>query len=202
MIRRAPRAPSTPPSATRRAFLLAACAAAGTAMSLGACATGIFPFIPDHYTFSRDQVQEAVQRKFPYHRSVQQLFEVALTNPVVTLLPDRNRVAVHVDAHLASPLMQQPVDGAFTLSSELAYDAASRSVVLRSPSVDSVDMQGSAAGYAQQVNAVAALAATQLLANYPVYTFKPDQLQFAGVNYEPGTITILTNGIRVQIVEK
>jgi hypothetical protein len=207
MIRRAPRAPHlsrTPdaPCATRRAFLLSACAAAGAAMSLGACASGTFPFIPDHYTFSQQQVQDAVLRKFPYHRSVQQLFEVALTNPVVTLLPDRNRVAVHVDAHLESPLMQQPVNGAFTLSSELAYDATSRSVVLRSPSVDSVDMAGNAAAYGQQVNAVAAMAAAQLLTNYPVYTFKPDQLQFAGVNYEPGTITILTNGIRVQIVEK
>jgi len=74
--------------------------------------------------------------------------------------------------------------------------------VLRSPSVDGVDMAGNAAAYAPQVSAVAALVATQLLNNYPVYTFKPDQLQFAGVNYEPGTITILTNGIRVQIVEK
>ncbi|HKT97390.1 MAG TPA: DUF1439 domain-containing protein [Paraburkholderia sp.] len=171
-------------------------------MSLGACASGIFPFIPDHYTFSQQQVQDAVQRKFPYHHSVQQLFDVTLTNPVVTLLPDRNRVAVRVDAHLESPLMQDPVSGAFTLSSELAYDAPSRSVILKSPTVDSVDMAGGAAIYAQQVNAVAAVAATQLLANYPVYTFKPDQLQFAGVNYEPGTITILTNGIRVQIVEK
>ncbi|WP_414695300.1 DUF1439 domain-containing protein [Paraburkholderia sp.] len=187
---------------SRRAFLFTACAAAGTAMSLGACATGIFPFIPDHYTFSQQQVQDAVQRKFPYHRSMQQIIDVSLTNPVVTLQPDRNRVAVRLDAHLESPLMQQPVSGAFTVSSELAYDSASRAVVLRSPSVDGVDMAGNAAAYAPQVNAVAALVATQLLNNYPVYTFKPDQLQFAGVNYEPGTITILTNGIRVQIVEK
>jgi hypothetical protein len=187
---------------SRRAFLLAAGAAAATAMSLGACATGTFPFIPDHYTFSQEQVQAAVQRKFPYHRSLQQLFEVTLTNPVVVLQPDRNRVAVRLDAELQSPLLQQPVGGVFTLSSELAWDAASRSVVLKQPSVDNVDMQGSAAAYGQQVGAVAALAATQLLNNYPVYTFKPEQLQFAGVNYEPGTISILTNGIRVQIVEK
>ncbi|MCQ4438562.1 hypothetical protein NO135_26495, partial [Clostridioides difficile] len=56
--------------------------------------------------------------------------------------------------------------------------------------------------YAQQVGAAAGLLATQLLPTYPIYTFKPEQLQFAGVNYEPGTITILTNGIRVAIVEK
>ncbi|PXW18423.1 DUF1439 domain-containing protein [Paraburkholderia caballeronis] len=187
---------------SRRTFLLAALTAAGASVSLGACATGTFPFIPDHYTFSRQQVQDAVQRKFPYQRSVSQLFDVSLTNPVVELLPERNRVSVRLDVRLTSPLIRQPVNGAFMLSSELAYDSASRSVVLRSPSVDRVDVDGDAAPYAQQINAVAALVATQLLNNYPVYTFKPDQLQFAGVNYEPGTITILTNGIRAQIVEK
>ena len=44
--------------------------------------------------------------------------------------------------------------------------------------------------------------AYQFLDRYPIYTFKPEQLQFAGVNYEPGTITVLTNAIRVQILEK
>jgi hypothetical protein len=75
-------------------------------------------------------------------------------------------------------------------------------VVLHEPSVDNVAVNGDAAAYTQQINAAAGVLATQLLTNYPVYTFKPEQLQFAGVSYEPGTITILTNGIRVQIVEK
>ncbi|KFX63563.1 DUF1439 domain-containing protein [Paraburkholderia fungorum] len=194
-----------PAAPTRRRFLLAAltgCSALGITVSLAACATPIFPFIPSHYTFSQQQVQDAVQRKFPYQRTVSQVFEVALTNPVVGFLPDANRVSVKLDARLVSPFMQQPVDGVFTLSSELAYDAASKSVVLKSPNVDNVSVSGQAQAYTQQINAAAALLATQLLTNYPIYTFKPEQLQFAGVNYEPGTITILTNGIRVQIVEK
>jgi hypothetical protein len=187
---------------TRRRFLLIACAAASLAASLGACATATFPFIPDHYTFSAQQVQDAVQRKFPFQRTVSQVFEITLANPVVGLRPDANRVSVRLDAHFSSPFLSQPVDGTFTLSSELAYDAARRAVVLKSPSVDSVDMNGGARAYTQQIEAAATLLATQLLADYPVYTFKPEQLQFAGVAYEPGTITILTNGIRVQIVEK
>jgi hypothetical protein len=187
---------------TRRRFLLAACAAAGTTLSLAACATATFPFIPDHYTFSQQQVQDAVRRKFPYRRTVSQVFDIALSNPVVGFLPDANRMSVRLDARLASPFVGQPVDGVFTLSSQLAYDSASRSVVLRTPTVDSVKVSGEAEAYAQQISAAAALLATQLLDNYPIYTFKPDQLQFAGVNYEPGTITILANGIRVQIVEK
>ncbi|MEM5382236.1 DUF1439 domain-containing protein [Paraburkholderia phymatum] len=189
----------------RRRFLisaLSACAVGGLTTSLAACATSTFPFIPDHYTFSQKQVQEAVQRKFPYQRTVSQVFEVALTHPVVGLLPDTNRVSVRLDARLASPFLQQPVNGVFTLSSQLEYDPQSRSVVLRAPNVDNVSVDGDAQAYMQQINAAAAVLATQLLTNYPVYTFKPDQLQFAGVTYEPGTITVLTNGIRVQIVEK
>jgi hypothetical protein len=190
---------------TRRRFMLAAlsgCTALGITVSLAACATPTFPFIPSHYTFSQQQVQDAVQRKFPYQRTVSQVFDVALSNPVVGFLPDANRVSVKLDARFASPFMPQPVGGVFTLSSELAYDAASKSVVLRSPTVDNVSVSGQAQAYMQQINAAAAVLATQLLTNYPIYTFKPEQLQFAGVNYEPGTITILTNGIRVQIVEK
>jgi Protein of unknown function (DUF1439) len=191
-----------PAAPTRRRFLLAASAAAGTALSLSACAASIFPFIPDHYTFSQQQVQESVQRKFPYQHTVSQVFNVALTNPIVGLLPDTNRISVRVDAQFASPFLTQPVNGVFTLSSRLEYDVASHSVVLRAPNVDNVSVNGDAQAYIQQINAAAALLATQLLTNYPIYTFKPEQLQFAGVTYEPGTITVLTNGIRVQIVEK
>jgi hypothetical protein len=194
-----------PAAPARRRFLRAALTGSsvlGITVSLAACASPIFPFMPSHYTFSQQQVQEAVQRKFPYQRTVSQVFDVALSNPVVGMLPDANRVSVKLDARFASPFLQQPVDGVFTLSSELAYDAASRSVILKSPSVDHVSVSGEAQMYTQQINAAAGLLATQLLTNYPIYTFKPEQLQFAGVHYEPGTITILTNGIRVQIVEK
>jgi Protein of unknown function (DUF1439) len=175
---------------------------AGLIAPFSACASRTFPFIPDHYTFSRRQVQDALARKFPYRHTVSQVFEIALTDPVVGFEPEANRVTVRLDAHVASPFLQQPVDGAFTVSSRLEYDEARRAVVLRSPSVENVDVQGEARAYRQQIEAAGALAAAQWLDGYPIYTFKPEELQFAGVNYEPGTITILTNGIRVQIVEK
>ncbi|AXF19873.1 DUF1439 domain-containing protein [Burkholderia pyrrocinia] len=185
----------------RRSFLVACVGAVGVTLSLAACAS-TFPFIPDHYTFSRGDVQKAVARKFPYQKTVAQVVDVSLVNPAVNLLPDQNRVAVQLDAHFASPFLRAPVSGKFIVSGQLAYDAPSRSVVLRAPAVDSLVLDGDAQMYAQQVGAAAGLLATQVLTNYPIYTFKPEQLQFAGVNYEPGTITILTNGIRVAIVEK
>jgi len=180
--------------------MLATCAGLA-ALSLAACAASIFPFIPDHYTFSRQQVQAAVERKFPYQRQLAQVFDITLSNPVLALRPDVNRVSISLDAVLGSPFLGRPVNGVFTLSSQLAYDAPSHSVVLRSPTVEHVDLGRLAGDYGDQINAAAAVLVTQLLDNYPIYTFKPDQLSFAGVNYEPGIITILSNGVRVQIVE-
>ncbi|HEM8494396.1 TPA: DUF1439 domain-containing protein [Burkholderia multivorans] len=185
----------------RRRFLAACAAAVGVSVSLVACAS-TFPFIPDHYTFSRGDVQKAVARKFPYQKTVAQVVDVSLANPAVSLLPDQNRIAVQLDAHFESPFLRMPVSGRFTVSGQLAYDAPSRSVVLKAPAVDNLVLDGDAQMYTQQVGAAAGLLATQLLTNYPIYMFKPEQLQFGGVNYEPGTITILTNGIRVAIVEK
>jgi Protein of unknown function (DUF1439) len=187
----------------RRRFLFAALAGA-SALTLVSCAraASTFPFIPDHYTFSQKQVQEAVARKFPLQRTASQIFDVVLSDPVAGFAPDRNRVTVRLNARLSTPFMPNPVNGIFTLSSQLAYDATSHSVVLMSPTVDNSQVTGDAAQYAQQINAAGAALATQLLDRYPIYTFKPEELQFAGVNYEPGTITILTNGIRVQIVER
>ncbi|WP_175939783.1 DUF1439 domain-containing protein [Caballeronia sp. BCC1704] len=187
----------------RRRLLLGALAAwPAIALVSTAHAASIFPFIPDHYTFSQKQVQEAVARKFPLERTARQIFDVVLSNPVVGMAADRNRVTVRVDARLSTPFMPNPVNGAFTLSTQLAYDAPSRSVVLVSPTVDDSQLTGDAAQYNQQIAAAGALLAAQLLDRYPIYTFKPEELQFAGVSYEPGTITVLTNGIRVQIVEK
>ena len=190
----------------RRRFLLAAltgCSALGITVSLAACATPIFPFIPSHYTFSQQQVQDAVQRKFPYQRTVSQVFDVALTNPVVGFLPDRNRVTVKLDARLR--------DAVHAAAGQRRVHAVERTRLRRRQPISRaqvadcrqfVSVTGRRRQYNQQINAAGALLATQLLDRYPIYTFKPEQLQFAGVNYEPGTITILTNGIRVQIVEK
>jgi hypothetical protein len=175
--------------------LLTACAAPGVR------ATPTFPFIPDHYTFSREQVQGAIARKFPYEKRVAQLFEIRLTDPTVGLRPETNRIAVTVNASISSPLTPAPIDGRFTLTSQIVYDATASAVVLHEPRVEQVDFPA-AAGYGDEVNAAAGLLAAQLLADYPIYRFKPDQLSFAGISLAPGTITVVPQGVRVQIVER
>ncbi|TXI84815.1 MAG: DUF1439 domain-containing protein [Cupriavidus sp.] len=174
------------------AGITAAVAAAGW---LAACA-----HFGNEYTFSQAQLQSALERKFPFSKRYMEVFDVQLTNPQLVLDAARNRVTIQFDAAVDNRLFfRQPMNGRFALDSALRYDPASRSLVLQDPEVKQFDVQGLPGPYARQLNAVGGILAEQLLQGYPLYTFKPEQLGYAGTHVEPGTITVLPDGINVKI---
>lgn len=173
--------------------------ALGSTLELGACAT--FPFIPNHYTFSLQQMQQAVARKFPYHRDISSIVDLQLDSPVVGTRPEANRLSVGAHAHIESPFLREPTDGHFVITSALAFDRDRHAMVLRQPAVDQIDFPQLSGQYQAEVKGALELAVAQLLDGFAIYTFKPDQLSFGGVHYEPGDITVLPDGVRVAIVE-
>ncbi|SOY48689.1 putative transmembrane lipoprotein [Cupriavidus taiwanensis] len=179
---------------TRRRWLAAA-AAATLAVGLAAC--GAFR---SEYTFSQSQLQAALERKFPFNKRYMELFDIQLTNPQLTLDAARNRVNVQFDATIDNKLFfSQALSGRFALDSGLRYDEPTRSVVLQDPEVKRFDVQGMPAQFSRQLNALGGILAEQLLQGYPLYTFREDQLRLAGTHVEPGTITVLPDGINVKI---
>lgn len=169
-------------------------------LSLGACQ--VFPFMPDHYTFTRQEAQAALERKFPFHKHYGQLIDINLSHPVLVLHPESNSVSIALNADFTSPLLERPVTGGFAINSQLEYDASRHAVVLKQPQLETIDLGELPGVDPKQLNAAASLLATQLLDHYAVYVFKPEQLAFSGVSYEPGAILVQAAGIRVQVVEK
>ncbi|AOY93036.1 DUF1439 domain-containing protein [Cupriavidus sp. USMAA2-4] len=170
-------------------------AAAGLAVWLGGCAG-----IGSDYTFSQAQLQAALERKFPFNKRYMELFDIQLAHPQLLLDPQRNRVSVQFDATVDNRLFfNQPLKGRFALDSGLRYDQPTRSLVLQDPQVQQFDVAGLPGQFSRQLNALGAILAEQLLQGYPLYTFKPEQLRLAGTEVEPGTITVLPNGINVKI---
>jgi len=169
-------------------------------LSLGACQ--VFPFMPDHYTFTRQEAQAALERKFPFHKHYGQLIDINLSHPVLVLHPESNSVSIALNADFTSPLLERPVTGGFAINSQLEYDASRHAVVLKQPQLETIDLGELPGVDPKQLNAAASLLATQLLDHYAVYVFKPEQLAFSGVSYEPGAILVQATGIRVQVVEK
>ncbi|GAB7545691.1 DUF1439 domain-containing protein [Cupriavidus sp. 8B] len=180
---------------------LKAAAGAGALAMLGAASAwaGYNVWTGD-YTFSRQELQDAVDKRFPARLRYAQVLDVQLTHPRLLLDEANNRVTTQVDAQVSNTLLPAPpINGTLSLSSGLKYDPAKRAVLLDNPSVERVQVAGMPAQYGEQLNAIGAVVAQQLLRDYPLYTFKPEELHVAGKDVEPGAITVLADGIKVQV---
>jgi len=165
----------------------------------GACRAG-FNVWTSEYTFARQELQTAIATQFPHELRYLNMFDVALSNPRLSTNAQSNRVVIIVDAKISNQLlMPRPVNGTLTLSSGIRYDAAARALRLDAPTVDKIDMPGVPAQFAPQLNAIGNAASEQILKSYPIYTFKPEQLEMNGKHFEPGAITVLPDGIKIKI---
>lgn len=179
-----------------RGFAAALALAIGV-LGMAACSTWL---LGSGYTFSQSRLQTALERKFPMHRQWLRLIDVTLANPRLTLLPDVHRVALAVDATLDDPLSGRPLSGTIAVDGELAYDASRHALVLHDPAVREIAFSGLPPAARREIAALGTLVARQWLPDYPIYTFKPEQLIVNGRSYMPGKITILPDGIHVDVV--
>jgi hypothetical protein len=187
------------PAKSMRHALAATLLACGTLAATGA-SWAAYNIWTNEYTFARADLQNAIATQFPRKLRYMEMFDVNLTNPRLSLNEKTNRLITTVDAQIDNKLlMNKPVTGTLSMSSALKYDPAARAVKLDAPAVEKVDIAGVPAQYAPQLNAIGNAAAEQVLKDYPVYTFKPEQLEMNGKRFEPGTITVLSDGVKVEI---
>jgi len=155
------------------------------------------------YTFTRDELQQALDKRFPATLRYAQVVSVQLSHPRLVLDEAANRVTTQVDAQMSNALVPTPpVNGTLALNSGIRYDAARRAVLLDNPTVQDVQVQGVDPQYGQQLNAIGAVVARELLRDYPIHTFGPDELRVGGKEVVPGAITVAGDGIRVQVNTK
>lgn len=184
----------------RKSLITRKAAAGALAMLVAASAWAGYNVWTGDYTFSRQELQDAVDKRFPARLRYAQVLDVQLTHPRLLLDEANNRVTTQMDAQVSNTLLPAPpINGTLSLSSGLRYDPARRAVLLDNPSVERVQVAGMPAQYGEQLNAIGAVVAQQLLRDYPLYTFKPEELHVAGKDVEPGAITVLADGIKVQV---
>lgn len=184
----------TPPHAAlaRRHFLGAALFGLPLAASAG------YNFWTGEYTLTRQEIQAHIEKKFPLQLRYSGLFEVRLGDPQLTLLPSSNRVALAANVHISNPIAKpHQVQGVLALSSGLQFDPATLALRLHQPTADRVELQGLNGQNAQQLQNIGAMVVQELLRDYALYTFKPEDLRRFGKTFEPGAITVLDDGIKV-----
>jgi hypothetical protein len=135
------------------------------------------------------QLQESLNRKFPFNSRYLELFDIYVSNPRLALQPETNRIVTTIDASVAPPFLNKAWKGSFTLSGVLALDPARRAVVLADPRMEQFFLDGLDPAYSRQVTRIGALLAEQILRDVPLYTFSDQEFRYGGTTFLPSKIT-------------
>lgn len=181
------------PLRARRAFLIASTLVA--AATLSSCASLLGPRevdIPLH------KLQASLDRRFPMDNRLLELFDLRLSRPQLAVLPN-DRVALTVDASVAQSFLRNPLAGSLAFSGRLVVDQARSGVFLAEPRLERFAISGIDESVSRQLSRAANVVLERAILDIPVYSFRMDELRYAGVQYTPTRIATTSNGLRVSL---
>ncbi|WP_257624648.1 DUF1439 domain-containing protein [Variovorax boronicumulans] len=181
----------------RQLLRLLGAAAAGTPLA----ALAGFNFFTSEYTIGRDELQAQIAKRFPVRQRYAELFSVSLRDPQLTLDPATNRASITANMTIGSPLLQpSSVEGIVSVSSALKYDVAALALRLHEPRAERIELQGLDGRDAERLQKIGGLVAQELLRDYPLRTFKPEELTVGRKTYQIGDITVQQDDIKVALI--
>ena len=178
---------------TLRAGLAALATGLLTAV-LTACVT-----VPRTVTLSEAEISRALERHMPVQRRLLEVFDVTLSSPRVTLLPESNRLATEFDLGVGDRLGGRNWRTHLSLDYALRYDESDQAVHLSQVRVRQLlgDVDATSA---KPTERLAAIAAEQLLEGTVIYRFKPQDLKTAqGLGVKPGAINVTPRGVEITL---
>jgi hypothetical protein len=177
----------------RRVFLIASSLVAAAALS--SCASLIGPREVD---LPLAKLQASLDRRFPMDNRLLELFDVRLSRPQLAVLAD-DRVALTVDASVAQSFLRNPLSGSLAFSGRLYIDQARSGVYLAEPRLERFTVSGLDESVSRRLSRAANGLLDKAILDIPVYSFRMDELRYAGVQYVPTRIAATATGLRVSL---
>jgi hypothetical protein len=170
-------------------LLLAACLLASCAGLVG----------PRQIEIPLHKLQAGLDRRFPLNNRALELFDIRLSGPQLSLLPDSDRVALALEAYIAPPFLKQSWSGRLALSGRLYIDQARAEVLMAEPRVDQFVIDGMDPALQRQLNRAANKLMDKVVADVPVYSFRMEDLRYAGVQFVPTAIRTRRDALVVTV---
>jgi hypothetical protein len=170
---------------TRRRFcaegLTSALALAGAGL-LASCASIVGP---RRVELTQAKLQAGLERRFPLRNRMLELFDVQFTHPQLAILPENDRIKLSLEVSVSPPFLRQTWRGSMGFSGRLVLDAARNAVFLSEVRVDRFEVNGFDAARMRELSQAADLLVNEMVRDTAVYTFKPEDLRYAGVQFVP-----------------
>lgn len=179
----------------RLATRATAAAASAAAVLLAGCATFAGP---RDVEVPLARLQRNLDQRFPLEQRALAIFDVRLQHPRLATLPN-DRIALSATLSVTSPLLRRHVSGNVSLSGRLHLDLARNAVVLADARLDDFALDGLDERTQRQVGTAARLLTDTLVRDTPIYTWRPDELRYAGVQYVPTAIRTTASGLSIHL---
>jgi hypothetical protein len=145
------------------------------------------------------KLQAGIDRRFPLDNRMLELFDVRLSSPQLSIQDDRDRVALTINADVSPFFARNTWGGSLALSGRLYVDPARQGIYLAEPRVDRLDIGGAELSGQRQVAKIANLVMDEVVRDMPVYSFRMEDLRYAGVQFVPTSIRTVPGGLRVTL---
>ncbi|MQR01295.1 DUF1439 domain-containing protein [Glaciimonas soli] len=163
-----------------------------SAVLLSSCAGMIGP---RDVVFPVAKLQQSLDKRLPFSKRYFGLIDVTANHAQLAFSADdghtsgqNERLLIDLDVTMGFPLLNKSWPGKMLVSGVLGLDTAHNAVVLNDARVEKLALDGMDKAYSGQTAQIGSALVGELLQRVPLYTFKPDDLRFAGVSFLPTKI--------------
>jgi hypothetical protein len=135
-----------------------------------------------------EKLQANLGKRFPVRHRALSVFDIQVANPLITTLRENDRIALSADLTVSPILVRQSWRGSLGISGRLVVDNVRNAVFLSDAQVDRFAVDGMGESQQRQVAGAANILADKLIRDVPVYSYKPEDLRFAGIQFVPVAI--------------
>jgi Protein of unknown function (DUF1439) len=164
---------------------------------LSACAT----MTEKTVTVTEAQLQQKLQAKLLAPITILKIFNVSLTQPIIKLDGQSERMTASVDAMISNPL-SRTVNGKAAISGKLRFDPVTQSILLTEARIDALNIDGMGGRYSELISVLSQQLGADLLNDLPLYTLKPEDLKVAGITFVPKLMRVTQQGLQVTLAPK
>lgn len=159
------------------------------------------PFRPTKVTFTQAQLQKAVAKKFPIEKHYLESVDLIVSNPIVMLRPETNRIAIQFDAAITMPGVTQPLNGQLVFSSGLSFDTNKSELVLKDPVLEKQKIAGLSGATSEVISQLEGIVIKDNLNGKSIHNCKPGDLEFLGVPLKPQSVEVTQEGVVLHIAK-
>ena len=152
---------------------------------------------------SESQLTLLMARQFPIQRKVMEVIDLDITNPVLTLIPQGNRVGTELDVTAVDRLFGNSAAGHVKLDYGLRFQASDHTIRMTEVRVRELTLASGSNNLHGAAQRLGGLVAENALENLVIYRMKPaqaDEMDRLGLVASP--ITLTPQGLHMSVSPK